>query len=293
MTAAKLVPLLLQASIFLIVFSLGLRATLSDALYLFRRPRRLLRAIVAMQLVTPLFAAALAAALSLTPAVEIALVALAVSPVPPLLPGKQYKVGGATPYVLGLLVAISALSIVVVPAVLGLLGVLLSRPVRVPVGVIFAVLAKSIYLPLALGVVVQRFAPSLAGRLASGISTVAGLVLLVAVVAVLVAAWPALGLLVGNGTLLAIAATNVFALATGHLLGGPDPDERGVLALATAARHPGIAMAIAGANVPGERLVGPAVLLYLIVNALVTIPYVRWRQRLHAELAGTSGRART
>lgn len=57
MTAAKVVILLLQASIFLTVFSLGLRATFQDAVWLLQRPRLLLRSLVAMNAIMPLFAA--------------------------------------------------------------------------------------------------------------------------------------------------------------------------------------------------------------------------------------------
>ena len=68
-------------------------------------------------------------------------------------------------------------------------------------------------------------------------------------------------------------------------LGGPDPDDRAVLALATASRHPGVALAIASANFPGQTLVPAAVLWYLIVSALVSIPYLTWRQRRHGGIA--------
>jgi BASS family bile acid:Na+ symporter len=52
-----------------------------------------------------------------------------------------------------------------------------------------------------------------------------------------------------------------------------------VLALSTASRHPGIARAIgvsAGAETKGEVA---AILLYLIVAVLVSVPYVQWRKR--------------
>jgi hypothetical protein len=40
-----------------------------------------------------------------------------------------------------------------------------------------------------------------------------------------------------------------------------------------------LALAIAGVNVPEESRVVSAVLLYLVVNALVTIPYVAWQRK--------------
>jgi BASS family bile acid:Na+ symporter len=53
--------------------------------------------------------------------------------------------------------------------------------------------------------------------------------------------------LVGNGTILALGAFTLAGLAAGHLLGGPNRDDCTVLALATASRHPGVALAIASA----------------------------------------------
>jgi len=70
-------------------------------------------------------------------------------------------------------------------------------------------------------------------------------------------------------------------LVVGHLLGGPDPNNRTILALATATRHPGVALVIAAGNFPGQKLVLPALLLYLIVCSLASAPYVMWRRRFH------------
>src|SRR6185436_7474544 len=112
MTLETLIPHALRSSIMLTVFSLGLQATLDDALSLFRRPGALLRSLLAI---------GLSRALALNPAVEIALVALSLSPVPPLLPKKQLKAGGHESYAVGLLVALSILSIVLIPVSIAIL----------------------------------------------------------------------------------------------------------------------------------------------------------------------------
>ena len=71
----------------------------------------------------------------------------------------------------------------------------------------------------------------------------------------------------------------LIGLGVGHLLGGPAPGDRATLALSTAARHPGVAMAIARANFPDQTLVFPAVLLYILLNTIVSLPYTRWAAR--------------
>jgi BASS family bile acid:Na+ symporter len=137
-------------------------------------------------------------------------------------------------------------------------------------------------LPLGLGVAVHSFVPALAERMAKPIAQIAGIGLLACVVAILFAAAPAIWTLVGNGTVIALAAFVLFGLTIGHFLGGPVPENRTSLALSTASRHPGIALALAQANFPEQKLAMAAVLLYLLVNAIVAIPYLLWTKRRQA-----------
>jgi BASS family bile acid:Na+ symporter len=71
----------------------------------------------------------------------------------------------------------------------------------------------------------------------------------------------------------------VVGLAVGHFLGGPEHADRIALALSTACRHPAIALVIARATVPDEKLVVGAVLLYLILHVLAGVPYVALQRR--------------
>src|SRR5271157_3925548 len=83
MTLQSLILLALKASIPLSVFAIGLGSRFDDALYLLRRPALLVPSVLAMNVVMPLVAATMAWAFDLPGAVEISLVALAVSPIPP------------------------------------------------------------------------------------------------------------------------------------------------------------------------------------------------------------------
>jgi BASS family bile acid:Na+ symporter len=75
-------------------------------------------------------------------------------------------------------------------------------------------------------------------------------------------------------------------------LGGPVPAERTTLALATASRHPGLAMVIAEANFPQQKLqVAATVVLYLVVRLLITILYNLWWKRRRAPVATPQQRA--
>ena len=91
-----------------------------------------------------------------------------------------------------------------------------------------------------------------------------------------------------NGSMLAIAAFVIIGFVTGHLMGGQDHGHGAVLGLATATRHPGLAMAIATTNFPTERI-GGVLLLYLLVGAIVGIPYVKWAKSRPAATSPRGG----
>ncbi len=280
MSLARITILALQASIFVTVFCLGLEATLQDAVSLFRRPVLLLRSLLAMNVAMPLFAALMAAVFSLHPPVKAALILLAVSPVPPVLPRTQFKAAGRSSYVYGLLVAAGVLSIVVVPVTIEILGKAFSREVHITPAAVAKVVTLTVLLPLGLGIVVHARAPGLAQR-GKLIARVANIALLVAALPLLIVALPVMISLIGNGTLRAIGAFIVVGLAVGHWMGRPDPGDQTTLALATASRHPGLAVAIAAANFPAQiRPIAAAVLLYFLVRMVVVIPYIRARKRL-------------
>lgn len=293
MSLAGIATFLLQASIFLIVFSLGLRATLSDALSLFRRPGMLARSVLSMNVVMPIFASILAWRFGMPPAVKIALVMLALSPVPPILPQRQLGVGGKRPYVHGLLTAMALLSIVIIPVAIDILGRIFGRDIHVGPLLVAKVVGKSILLPLGLGVLMRSLAAASAQKASRLLARAGNLLLLVSVLPVLVFAWRPILDLIGNGTVLAMIAFALVAVATGHLLGGPDFSERSALALATATRHPGLALSVALATFPAQRkLELGAILLYVIVSLLVLLPYDLFcKRRLSATRVGTEQKA--
>jgi bile acid:Na+ symporter, BASS family len=279
MNAQELVVLALKTSIFLTVFGFGLQATTGDVLYLLRKPGLLVRSLLAMFLVMPLFAVFMTRAFDYHRAVAIALVALAISPVPPLLPKKVTKAGGRQPYGIGLMVTATVLSIVFIPLALDVIGRIFDRPFAMGAGAVAKLVVVSALLPLAAGMAFRAVAPDAAQRFAKPVSRVATVLLALGALAILVSVFPVAWALIGNGTVFVFVAFVVFGLAVGHFLGGPDSDERVTLALSTACRHPALAIAIAGANFPDEKRVAGAVVLYLLLNALVCFPYIAWQRR--------------
>jgi bile acid:Na+ symporter, BASS family len=279
MTPQQIVGLALKVSIMLTVFGFGLQATGDDLLYVVRRPGLMARSLVAMFVIMPIVAIMLTSAFHFQLPVMIALIALAISPVPPLLPRKIGKAGGVASYGLGLMATAAAISILYIPLAAHLIGDYFHKPFDMGPMSVAKLILMSVFLPLVAGMVFERIAPALANRIAKPVGLFAKLLLMGGFLAVLVFALPKSFVLLGNGTVAALIVFIVIGLLVGHFLGGPDPDEQITLSLSTACRHPALAIALAAANIPEEHDVFSAILLYLVLNAIITSAYVFWRRR--------------
>lgn len=270
-------PLAFQISLMLIVFGFGLRVTLADVSHV-ARTLQLGRSLLAMFVVMPVAVIALVSALELPPALEICLVALSFSPVPPLAPKKLIGAGSHDARAYGLMAVFSLLAIVIVPVAAALVGRFFGVPFAISPGAIARIVLTTSLAPLVAGMIVRHFLPALATRLERPAALIGGVLLAVATIVLVGAAWRAIVALLGDGTLLAIVVFVVVGLVVGHLLGGPRTEDRVMLALACAGRHPMIAFTLASANFPETRF-GGTILLYLIVTAIACVPYVQWAKK--------------
>ncbi|MBS0577714.1 MAG: Na+-dependent transporter [Proteobacteria bacterium] len=278
MNLQKVLSMALTASIMLTVLGLGLTATWPQVTSLLRRPTLLLRSLLSMNVLMPVVTALVATAFAFPFEVRLALVALAVSPVPPVLYKRQLGAGGTRAYVVGLLVAMALLAIVLVPASVWVLDRIYAASFSVSPMAIAAIMLRTILLPLAAGLLVRSVLPA-AEKASAHIIALAGLLLVVGAAMLLYTLWPLTRQLIGNGTVLMMAVVAALGLLIGHALGGPEPPNRTALALATCSRHPAVAFAIAsGTGAPARSLLA-AILLYVVVSAIVSIPYGNWRAR--------------
>lgn len=264
----------LKVTVTVIIFGIGLDSTPGDAVRLLRHPALLLRSMLAMYVLVPLAALALVKALTLPAGVEAGLLVLAVSAGAPLLPRKLLGIGDGA-YIFSLVVVSSVLAVVLVPAWLAVLGPLFPRLPHLAPERVGIVLAQSFFLPLLAGMLLRRLFPRLAAMVGARLIGIAGIVLAVAAVALLAAHWQVVIEANWQG-IAALAALIVAALAIGHLLGGPDEDDRTALAIACATRHIGIAVVVATA-VPGPRT-SVIIAVYIAVSLAVSLPYMRWRR---------------
>ena len=281
MDSAMLIRIAILISVMLIVIALGLRCGVADATYLLRKPRLLARSLVAMNVIMPLVAVWLISSFDLKTPVKVALVALAIAPLPPVLPGKRLSLTSRS-YIYGLVVAAAICSVVLVPLTAYLLSAHFHTQ-HIGALKVLVVVTLTVLAPLFIGVFIEKLRPAWAASLAPILSTVGTALLIVACIPVLVMEWPTIRSLFGDGTVVAAVVLSGLGLVVGHLLGGPDPENRTVLALATASRHPGVAL-VAGisASAQAPRLVTAAVLLAFVVSMIISVPYAAWRKRVHS-----------
>lgn len=274
----ELATLALHVSLLLLALGIGLDAGRGDALHVLRRPRLLSCALGAAVLAGPLAALLMVAALGLPEPVAIAIVLMAAAPLPPYVLARDIRLAGHRRYAYGLLVATAVLSVATAPAAVALLAALFDIHAVVPPLAVAQLAFVSVVLPLGLGMGLQAMAPGPAVRAAPAIGRIANTVLALGLAPVLLTAAPEIARLAGNGALVAIAAVVLAGLVAGHVLGGPEPQDRIALVSSGTMRHPAIALLVAGAGTQGGA-VRAAILLFVALGLLAAIPYQIWLRR--------------
>jgi len=211
--------------------------------------------------------------------VKVALMAISISPVPPILQKNQIGAGGPLDFVTGLLVAMSALAIVLVPTWVWILDQVFARHAELGPLAVAKIMPTTVFIPLLFGLLIRRFVPA-AQRASSAVMAFAGVLLIVVLLVLLWGLRAQIAGFVGNGQVLLIVGLVIAGLIVGHVLGGPIEGDRTSLAMATASRHPAVALAVASSGVVlGAKTELAVILLYLLAATLVSIPYQKWRHR--------------
>jgi BASS family bile acid:Na+ symporter len=266
----------LKLAVALMILGLGLSTTVADLGLLWRRPGLLLRSLLVMYVLVPAVAIALVKLLPITIPAKVALPVLAVSAGAPLLP-RRLATFGSRGYVFSLVVTSSLASIVLVPLSIGVLTRNFAAHIDVQPLQAAAVIGKSFLAPLALGMVIRTLWPALGERLVNGLTATTGLLLVACALLLLLLLNHALLLDARWSGFGALMLLMVIALAIGQSLGGADPDDRTVLAVACATRHLGIAVLVA-TSFPGPRVV-VLISACIVISVVVSLPCLAWRKR--------------
>jgi bile acid:Na+ symporter, BASS family len=277
--------LIASAALFTIMFALGIGLTGEAIVHLSRRPALVIRVVFTSCVLVPLVALLLMKlplSLALSQPARIGIVLMAASPSAPLTLRKAGKVGGDRELAAVLQACVAVAAIVSIPLIADLyqssFGVsgwdITPKSVALQVG-------KSQVLPLLAGLTLKRWLPGWAERLSGPLDKLANGLLLLLIVLVLVMSLPLLAAFVSTNLLALVfmAVLVLAALAIGYAIAGPDPRERVTIALVTSMRNPGLALLFAttyGSGIPGLKL---AVLAYLLVTVLLSIPFLRWQRQ--------------
>jgi len=272
------------ATLFTIMFDLGLAIAPGGFRWVFERPGLLARALFSVLVAMPALAWLVARMLELPRAAEIGIMLMAVAPGAPVALRRSLGAGGHRSFAPALQIAVAVLAVASMPLWVAAFneyygGSASADPLELARQVFIAQL-----LPLSLGMTMRRVAAAHAAWLEPRLRRVGGVLLAILLVLALINIWH---VVVGAGVRVSLAIVLVTALAllAGHLLGGPDSATRTATAISTAARNPGLALLVATLNAASPAITA-AILAYFVIAALTVIPYVAWRRRSAAPAPG-------
>lgn len=270
-----IVKVLAPISVALIVFAQGVKISPAQLLAEFRqRPGRLVQSLIAVLVLVPAAALGIILLLKPTPAVAMGLAILVACPPAPLMLKATPNLGhGDASYMAALHLCLAAIAFVSVPITVSLLSVQLGFPAEVDLSSMAWILAKTIVLPICLGLAVRAFYPRFADRAGPKLDKAGALGLAVVVITALAALYPAL-LAMDAWSYFVIATVSACALAIGHLFGPADPRERTSAAVESGVRHPVLALTIAATNFTPQKalpVLVPCVLVFIAMAMLYLV----------------------
>jgi len=272
-----------SVTIFTLMLTIGVNQSLEQLTSLWHQRAVLLRALFAVLVLVPAVVIALLSVFDLSPEVATGLALLAAAPGAPLTTKRSQMAAADIDYVTSLQLTLALLAIVVTPLIVSAFYVVFDLTTeRVsPLEVAWQI-ARVTFLPVIVGLTLQRFAPKLVAVIGKPLNILANVLFILLIIALIVvlAVAPELRekLLLGWPAIAAILITAVAAVTIGPLLGGPRPGQRAGLAVASLARNIGLALYIAGLSEGGEGVI-PTLLAYMILGTAVAIPYSVWIKR--------------
>jgi len=279
-------PILLKfvtVTIFSLMLAIGLNRSFQQLTSLFRRPELLLRSLLAVIVLVPMVVGLLLWVFELPSAVATGLAVLAAAPGAPLTAKRTEMAGGEPTYSASLQLTLALLAVVITPLILHIFYALFELATeRVSPFEVARQVAQVTFLPVMIGLLIQRFAPRVSEVMGKPVRMLANVLFIVlfAVLIVFLVLSPDFRMMLNLGGLptAAIILMVGSSLAIGHLLGGPSREQRSVLAIASIARNVGLALFIAGLSDYGQIFI-PTLLTYMILGALLAVPYSLWSKR--------------
>ena len=270
-------------TIFTLMLTIGVNHSLGQLTSLWHERAKLLRALLAVLVLVPAVALMLLLVFELTPEVATGLALLAAAPGAPLTTKRSQMAAADPEYISSLQLTLALLAIVVTPLILSVFYAAFAlttervSPLQVAQQIAFVT-----FLPVIIGLALRHFVPKLVEIIGKPLNLLANVLFLLLVLALIVILAVApdfrAQLLLGWSAIAAVLIMAVAAVAIGHLLGPPRPDQRAGLAVACLARNIGLALFIAGVS-GVEAGILPTLLAYILLGTTVQILYAVWIKR--------------
>jgi len=266
----KAVPFAMLAFVLSSMVAMGLGLTVAQILAPLRDTRLVVLSLLANFVLMPLGALALASVLGLDPPLGVGLLLLGLAAGAPFLPKLAQLAKGHLAFAVGAMVLLMVVTVGYLPLVL---------PLFLPgVSVDPVTIARSLFLlmllPLALALAVRARFPVMAARSKSVLDRVSTLSLILLTLLIVVANVSNVLSIFGTRGILAGLLFIAIGFGTGWFLGGPDVENRRVLALGTAQRNIAAALVVAGQSFSDPKVV-VMVVVVAIVGLLVLMPVSR------------------
>ena len=266
----KAVPFAMLAFVLSSMVAMGLGLTVAQILAPLRNTRLVVLSLLANFILMPLAALALASVLRLDPPIGAGLLLLGLAAGAPFLPKLAQLAKGHLAFAVGAMVLLMVVTVGYLPLVL---------PLFLPgVSVDPVTIARSLFLlmllPLALALAVRARFPVMAARSKSVLDRVSTLSLILLTLLIVVANVSNVLSIFGTRGILAGLLFIAVGFGIGWFLGGPDVENRRVLALGTAQRNIAAALVVAGQSFSDPKVV-VMVVVVAIVGLLVLMPVSR------------------
>ncbi len=276
----QIIKIVAPLAVALVVLAQGLGISPGPVWAYFRqRPWMMLRSLAAALVLVPIVALVLILVVKPPLGVAIGLAILVSCPPAPLMISAAPKLGkGSAPFMASLHLCMASLAIVTVPAILYLVSIPLGFQATVNLPVMVWILARTIVIPLVLGMAIRGLAPALADRGQRPVALAGTIGLGLVVVIAVVALFPVL-LKMDVKSYLVMALVGAAALTIGDLFGPPDRNERTTLAIECGVRHPVLALSI-GAESFSQAQALPVLVPCVLTFILVAMVYLVIRGRM-------------
>ncbi len=276
--------LLVKVTIFTLMLAIGVSLPWRQLVSFWRRPDQVIRSLLAVIVLVPTVVALLLWLLDLPPAVATGLALLAAAPGAPLTTKRSQMAGGQLPYTASVQLTLALAAVLVTPFTLSVFYALFELTTESVTSLeVGRQIAQVQLLPVSIGLLIQRFAPKLTEVIGKPLNVIANVLFLLLIALALL---PGLRMIqhLGGLPIVAILIMVPVSLAIGHLLGGPALGERAALAVSSIARNVGLALFIATLSHVQQQVI-PTLLSYMILGAIVAVPYSIWCKRHVPQLA--------